>query len=135
MFFDGLFSFIFVFSSKHYFFATNKCASNIRCWDSHPQPSEHECWRNFFGFKINTTTFYLGRSSLHLLQLKCSMAEDVTYNTARPLYPSLTQFKIAAKALERNFSLHFATPTTTPTTTTPTKKNSQYFRCQFGLDF
>ena len=39
------FSFIFVFSNKHYNFKTNinkceKCPSIIRCWDSNPQPLE-----------------------------------------------------------------------------------------------
>ena len=39
------FQFIFDFSSKHYNFYNKlceKCPSSIRCWDSNPQPSEHE---------------------------------------------------------------------------------------------
>ena len=39
------FSFIFVFSKKHYNFTTNKCEkcpSSLRCWDLNPQPFEHE---------------------------------------------------------------------------------------------
>ena len=39
------FSFIFVFSNKHYNFTSNKwekCPSSVQCWDSSSQPSEHE---------------------------------------------------------------------------------------------